>query len=656
MFPSWVLLIFLESFMSFSQTRNPNVAGPAEFEALQSHFERCVRSRNERLFQGISTVGQWERRKQEVRAQLKKMLWHDRRWPDQPPAAVITHRQTQDRYVIENLVLETAPKLFVTANLYLPRTGPKPFPVVLYQCGHANKAYYKRHGAWFASHGVAALVMDNIEMGEAQFTHHGVFAQAWFHWYSRGFSPLAIELWNARRLLDYLVSRPEIDRLRIGATGRSGGGMTSFFLAALDDRIAACAPVSGTLSTQGWIKQRLTAVHCDCQYPVNSYGLLYSEIGALIAPRPLLVCNADSDPGFPMEAFQELVANMRVIYRLYEADNNLSTAVTSGGHQDTEAIRLPVYSFFLKHFLGQEIALVEEGPVQDPPSEALLCYRSGLPLEEVLSGIDERWITLRKTGTRPLSLDRRQVRRQALLSDLRREVFGYFPKQPPALDAQWGPQSAAPGRKLRPVSFTSFDGLRVKAIYSLPAAPQRTKLPAVLVADYRRGIPVWGNEEPWERKQWGDRAVLVVETLDVGSRALERNLRSFTDNDAAHHMRRQAMILGTTIESMQVYELLRSLEFLRTLSEVDGERITLSSKGEMAVNAMYAALMDGKVERVILHSPTGSHRQGPHYLNVLRYTDVSEVASLVNGVRVMGEAPAELAFVPQCRDLPACLP
>ena len=65
--------------------------------------------------------------------------------------------------------------MFLTANLYLPRTGAKPYPVVLYQCGHANKSVYPRHGAWFASHGIAALVMDNIEMGEVEFTHHGVY-------------------------------------------------------------------------------------------------------------------------------------------------------------------------------------------------------------------------------------------------------------------------------------------------------------------------------------------------------------------------------------------------------------------------------------------------------------------------------------------------
>jgi hypothetical protein len=201
---------------------------PAEFQALQAHFDSVIAARHAALFRGISSVPQWEEQKRRIRLELARMLWHDYAWPSTPPPARITHRTEHSDYIVENIVLETAPNLYSTANLYIPRAGAKPYPVVLYQCGHANKSYFTRHGAWLASHGIAVMIMDNIEMGEIEFTHHGVYARAWFHWYSRGFSPLAVELLNARRTIDYLVTRPEIDRNRIGATGRSGGGMTTF--------------------------------------------------------------------------------------------------------------------------------------------------------------------------------------------------------------------------------------------------------------------------------------------------------------------------------------------------------------------------------------------------------------------------------------------
>ena len=156
-------------------------------------------------------------------------------------------------------------------------------------------------------------------------------------------------------------------------------------------------------------------------------------------------------------------------------------------------------------------------------------------------------------------------------------------------------KSIAQGRRSGAVSFTSFDGLRVKALYSLPAsAAPGARLPAVLLVDHRKGIPVWGNEQPLERNQWGNRAVLIVETLDRGSRALEQNLRSFSDDDLLHHMKRQAMVAGTTLESMQVYEILRSLELLRSLPTWIRSNHDLR-QGRRRVNGMYAALLDGRV-------------------------------------------------------------
>jgi len=74
------------------------------------------------------------------------------------------------------------------------------------------------------------------------------------------------------------------------------------------------------------------------------------------------------------------------------------------------------------------------------------------------------------------------------------------------------------------------------------------------------------------------------------------------------------------------------------------------------VNGMYAALVDGKVQRVVLSSPPDSHRQGPHYLGILRYTDIPEVAALLGGsLRLHGEAPAGLRAATRCGSLPDCL-
>jgi cephalosporin-C deacetylase-like acetyl esterase len=150
--------------------------------------------------------------------------------------------------------------------------------------------------------------------------------------------------------------------------------------------------------------------------------------------------------------------------------------------------------------------------------------------------------------------------------------------------------------------------------------------------------------------------VLVLETLDRGSRALEQNLRSFADDDLLHHLRREAMVAGTTLESMQVYEIVRALELVRTLPGVDPSRVTILGKGEDGINGLYAAVLDGRTERVVLHSPPASHLQGPHYLGVLRYTDIPESAAVLGGrLRAYGEVPDALRTARRCRSLPECL-
>jgi hypothetical protein len=274
-----------------------------------------------------------------------------------------------------------------------------------------------------------------------------------------------------------------------------------------------------------------------------------------------------------------------------------------------------------------------------------VCFREGLPLDERLTRADEEFIP----RGRPTTLAN-------LTAALQSEVFGYFPAQKAPLAPQWGEPTTAQGRTVRSVSFNSFEDLRVRALYSLPARGV-SKLPALLVVDDRKGIRVWGNEQPLERSQWGNRAVLVVETLDRGTRALEQNLRSFSDDDALHHMKRQAMVMGTTIESLQVYEILRSLELLRTLPDVDAARITVAGKFESGINGLYAALLDGKVERVVLGSPPGSHRHGPHYLGILKFTDIADVIGLMGKkVRLYGEIPDALRpRAARCDSLAACL-
>ena len=94
-----------------------------------------------------------------------------------------------------------------------------------------------------------------------------------WYWLSLGYSPAAVEVWNAIRALDYLETRKEVDASKFGMTGRSGGGAITWFTAAADDRIKAAAPVHGTWTIGPHIAGDAVRENCDCIYFWNSYGL-----------------------------------------------------------------------------------------------------------------------------------------------------------------------------------------------------------------------------------------------------------------------------------------------------------------------------------------------------------------------------------------------
>src|SRR5204863_9527218 len=103
-----------------------------------------------------------------------------------------------------------------------------------------------------------------------------------------GISLMGLQTWNSIRALDFLESLPDADRKRLACTGRPGGGTQTFMLGAIDDRLAAQAPVVMVSHTmQGG---------CSCE---NMPGLRveYSnmEIAAGAAPRPQILVAATGD-------------------------------------------------------------------------------------------------------------------------------------------------------------------------------------------------------------------------------------------------------------------------------------------------------------------------------------------------------------------------
>jgi len=100
---------------------------------------------------------------------------------------------------------------------------------------------------------------------------------------------------------------------------------------------------------------------------------------------------------------------------------------------------------------------------------------------------------------------------------------------------------------------------------------------------------------------------------------------------------RTASWTGRTVASMQVWDILRAIQWVVAEERTSSPPITVYGKEGMGILGLYAALFDEHVKQVTLANPPASHWQGPALLNILRVSDIPEVAAAF--------APRRLVFI-----------
>lgn len=290
--------------------------------------------------------------RERCRARLRDLLGAA---PDSVPLALETVEQVDcGSYAREKLVFDTEPTMSVPAYLLVPHERTAPGPAVLAIHGHgpgksevvglddaaSRDAIAEHQGDYahqLARRGYVVLAPDLRCFGERadwqpEDRYHCDVNLV--HAYAAGENPLAQNLWDLARALDVLEQHPLVDPERIGAVGLSYGGTCALFLAALDDRVHA-AVVSGYFSS-------LRAAHrvpwnlCGSQVLAGMLGTLeHVDLGALVAPRPLLVESGSDDLLFPQAvAREELTKLAAVYYDVLDAPvHSLVHDAFDGGHR-----------------------------------------------------------------------------------------------------------------------------------------------------------------------------------------------------------------------------------------------------------------------------------------------------------------------------------
>src|SRR6516162_7669256 len=161
-------------------------------EMIDKYLTGLVKETSGRFLDGAKTREEWEKKLPRLRREYLDMLGLDPLPEKTPLKATVTGTLEHEGVVIEKLHYQSRPGLYVTANLYRPKSAHGKLPAILYVCGHSgrgrdgNKSAFQDHGLWFANNGYVCLIVDSLQLGEIPGVHHGTYGTPYRHFGSYG--------------------------------------------------------------------------------------------------------------------------------------------------------------------------------------------------------------------------------------------------------------------------------------------------------------------------------------------------------------------------------------------------------------------------------------------------------------------------------------
>lgn len=284
--------------------------------------------------------------------------------PEKTPLnARITGVVEREEYRIEKLIFESRPGFPVTANIYIPKGKPGPFPAVVGTCGHSRngkaEAAYQSFSQGLARLGYICLIYDPIGQGERlqypneNLTNSTVGIGVREHLHAGNQQFLVGEFfgtwraWDGIRALDYLLTREDVDPTQIGVTGNSGGGTMTTWLCGVEDRWTMAAPSCFVTTFARNLENEDPADTEQCPPMVHALGLDHCDFLAAQAPDPVIILAKEKD-FFDVRGAQEAYNRLKKLYRLLDTEENLALFVGPTPHGFSQENREAMYSWFNK--------------------------------------------------------------------------------------------------------------------------------------------------------------------------------------------------------------------------------------------------------------------------------------------------------------------
>jgi len=607
-----------ESLRLFQSIHDQRRAGGMLGQYLYAKL-KPVREKREAELAALKTPEDWRARQKRTRARLHEFFGE---FPERTPLnPKIVGRIEREKYTIEKLIFESQPKYYCTANFYVPKGRAFPLPGVIFTCGHAadGKAYHLYHETCIglALKGYVVLALDPMGQGERSeyfdpetlkplvpltvAQHHYVGRPAWLV----GWSLSGLRTWDCIRAVDYLVSRPEVDKNKLAACGNSGGGQMALLITAADERIKVCAAAHPGGSME------------------NSYllgqGLIDREVLSLIPPRPCrMIVGKDSgeEPGHRAK----LVDMQRFYEGLGVGKERGDMDIVHGVHDMKQPKRESAYEW-LNRWFGKEKEGKAEPPLQPEEVKTLWCTESGVTLKS-LGG--ESGQTLNAKRAERVYKPERDI---AKLKERLAERIGL--SLPKAGDA---PKCRAAGTfttdtfTVKKLAIESEKGIELPALLLKPKKADASKPVVIHASDKGKPTRCDPPSVPLLLAKDGY-TVLSIDVRGIGetdpSPAVA--LTKYTGY-APMQWRRDCLAIGcpgfgTTMLALRSFDVIRAIDFAASRDDLRGRKIVLVGEGLGGLWALTAAAYDERPTAVVTVGTLASYRLllSSHYYEVWNY-------------------------------------
>jgi len=661
--------LFFAAAPAFAQSRDEwtFLSDPSAFYDVHGMLPAYLKEKAMALIEGrereiarIATVDDLKARQRYVRAHMLSYLGG---LPERTPLNARTVG-TLDRgdYLVEKIVFESRPAFYVTANLYLPKSGRPPYPAILFPLGHENGA--KAHQAWqrclagLARRGFVALAWDPLGQGErvqlwdedlhdskvqASTVEHTVIGTECL---LTGTHIAQYTIWDGIRALDYLLARPEVDAKRVGCTGNSGGGTHTSYLSALDDRIQVAAP-SCYITSWKRMLESIGPQDAEQVFPLFLRdGLDYPDYLYAFGGKPFEMLTAIRD-FFPILGARATFAEVQQVFGRLSLSGNVAMFEADDGHGYSLPRRQASYRWFTRWLEGAEND-TPEAPLTLATYEELQCTKTGQVETEYPGAADvfsmNRKLAAQLRASRQPSPE--DVRRHA------RELTFYQAASGPLRITPFG-QVERPGYRVEKLVYESEPGISIPALLFVPATGEAPK-PAIVFADAGGKSAAAGEAAQLAAKGY---IVLAPDLRGFGETqpGVDRRdnfVRAFGDYQTAL----TALLIGKTMAGMRAADVVRGVDLLAARSDVDRSRISVTGRSAAALPALFAALFDGRIRSLALDGMLVSYEAVVNNRinrgmidqivpSALKYFDLPDViaaiaprrAAVFNGVNPLGQ-------------------